>query len=412
MHETAAGSLALQSVLDDVAASAAVAGLDPGPVDFQMVPARLLETVTAYGGLLTRLGHWSFGKAYYRLKLAQQYHELRLYELVVPSRPAVAYLLDQTPPAETRLVMAHVLAHADFFRHHVRFAQQPGDMPRRAGVWRDWMAAAAPGRRARAWEPFLDDAAVLADLIDPWTRDPAAPLNVLPLVAQEAPGLADRERHALWIVEQEARFVRPALETKIANEGWATWWHRRLQRSQRLTLGEALDGARLHAQVVATGRVLNPYALGLALWERVAEDPERLWRERVWTNDAALVDRYLDESVAARCLSHADGAFGTVKAQLLAALDNGGIPRIEVDGFGGGGLRLVHRFDGRELDWALLPHALGAVSRLWGGPVDLATHRGGAALVITSRAFAGDGVLSERVAGGAAAVLGSGSRLR
>lgn len=403
-HEADLAAGPLPGVLDAVAASAEAAGLEPGPVDFQMVPARMLETVTAYGGLLTRLGHWSFGKAYYRLRLAQQYHELRLYELVVPSRPAAAYLLDQTPAAETRLVMAHVLAHADFFRHHVRFAQQPADMPRRAAVWRDWMEAAAPGRGARAWEPFLDDAAVLADLIDPWTRDPASPLNVLPLVAREARGLADRERHALWIVEQEARFVRPAQETKIANEGWATWWHRRLLRDQALPLGDALDVAKLHAQVVATGRALNPYALGLALWERVDEEPGRLWHERLWTNDVALVDRYLDESVAAQCLSHADGAFATVKAQLLAALDNGGIPRIEVDGWGAGALQLVHRFDGRELDWPLLPHALGAVSRLWGGAVDLATHRGGAEVVLTSRAFSGEAALAERIAGGAAAL--------
>lgn len=385
-------------VLEGVAEAAERAGLDPGPVDFQMVPARLLETVTAYGGLLTRLGHWSFGKAYYRLRLAQQYRELRLYELVVPTRPAVAYLLNSTPRAQTRLVMAHVLAHADFFRHHVRFAQQPPDMARRTRIWREWMEEAAPLQRGRGWEAFLDDAAVLADLIDPYTPDPTAPQNVLLWVARAGAHLTDRERHALAIVEQQARFMRPALETKIANEGWATWWHRHLVRDQALPFGDVVDAAELHAQVVAPGRALNPYALGLLLWERAAAaDPERPWRDRHWINDAALIDRYLDESIAAQCLSHVDGSFATVKTQLLAELDNGGIPRIELDGVDAATLQLVHRFDGRELDASLLPHALGAVSRLWGGPAALETRRGGTEVVLTSRAWDGEPQLAERI---------------
>ena len=393
-----------RAVLEDVAEAAERAGLDPGPVDFQMVPARLLETVAAYGGLLTRLGHWSFGKAYYRLRLAQQYRELRLYELVVPTRPAVAYLLNTTSPAETRLVMAHVLAHTDFFRHHVRFAQQSPDMVRRARHWRAWMEEAAPMRRGRGWEAFLDDAAVLADLIDPYTRDLSSPQNVLPWVAREAAHLTDQERHALWIVEQQGRFLRPALETKIANEGWATWWHRRLVRDQALVFGDALEAARLHARVVAPGRALNPYALGLRLWERMAEeDAGRPWRDRRWISDAALIDRYLDESIAAQCLSHAEGSFSAVKAHLLAGLDNGGIPRIEMDGVDGGTLQLMHRFDGRELDMTVLPHALGAVSRLWGGAAALCTRRGGAEVVFTSRAWGGERALSERTVAGAAA---------
>ncbi len=393
---------AWQPLLEDTAEAAARAGLDPGPVDFQVVPARLLETVTAYGGLLTRLGHWSFGKSYYRIRMAQQYRELRLYELVVPTRPAAAYLLNTTPTAETRLVMAHVLAHADFFRHHVRFAQQPPDMARRSRVWREWMEEAWPLQRGRGWEAFLDDAGVLADLIDPYSADPAAPQNVLPWVAREAAHLTDRERQVLWVVEQQARFMRPALETKIANEGWATWWHRRLVRDQELPLADVLDAAALHAQVVAPGRALNPYALGLALWERAAaEDPERPWQDRRWISDEALVQRYLDESTAALCLSHVDGAWPTAKAQLLAELDNGGIPRIELDGVDAGTLQLVHRFDGRELDANLLPHALAAVSRLFGGPVALCTRRGGTEVVLTSRAAEGQSQLAERVVAGA-----------
>ncbi len=389
-------------VLEGVAETAERAGLDPGPVDFQMVPARLLETVTAYGGLLTRLGHWSFGKAYYRLRLAQQYRELRLYELVVPTRPAVAYLLNTTPQAQTRLVMAHVLAHADFFRHHVRFAQQPPDMARRTRIWREWMEEAVPLQRGRGWEAFLDDAGVLADLIDPYTPDPTAPQNVLPWVARAGTHLTDRERHALAIVEQQARFMRPALETKIANEGWATWWHRRLVRDHVLPFSDVVDAAELHAQVVAPGRALNPYALGLLLWERAAAaDPERPWRDRHWINDAELIARYLDESIAAQCLSHVDGAFATVKAELLAALDNGGMPRIELDGVDAGTLQLVHRFDGRELDASLLPQAMGAVSRLFGGPAALCTRRAGAEVVLTSRAWDGQSQLAERIVAGA-----------
>lgn len=397
-------------LVQEVAATASSAGLDSGPVEFQVVPGRVLESISAYGGLLTRLAHWSFGKAYYRLHLAQQYRAARLYELVVPSRPAVAYVLDTTGPAELRLIIAHVLAHADFFRHHVRFTQQPGDMPRRMRVWREWMEERKPLAGARGWEDFLDDAAVLADLIDPYSTDARSPQNVMGFVIQEARDIGETERHALGIVEQQARYVRPSLETKIANEGWATWWHRELLRRLPLVpsdppapsgLAMVLDALRLHAQVVAPSRALNPYALGLALWERAAEDSARMWRERTWINDALLVDRYLTPDIAAAALAFAEGSFDTVKHQLVLALDNGGIPRIEVGDADGGALSLVHRYDGRELDWAMVPQALGAVSRLWRGPCQLFTTKGGEGTVWTSRAWTGDGAVSERPAASA-----------
>jgi stage V sporulation protein R len=389
----------IQDVANEMGAGAEAAGLDPGPVEFQLVPSRLLESVTAYGGVLTRIGHWSFGKSYRRLHLAQQYHTAHLYELVVPTRPPVAYLLETTPLAETRLVVAHVLGHADFFHHHIRFRQQPPDMPRRMRVWREWMEREAPRERARGWEAFLDDAQVLADLIDPYSTEWRAPQNVLGFIIHEGSALSAVHRHALEIVEQEARFVRPALETKIANEGWATYWHRELIRRAGVPVGDALDAARLHAEVVAPGSGLNPYALGLALWEAAARDPERPWRERVWTSDTALVERYLDRDMAARCLAHAEGTFATVRQQLLRALDNGGIPRIEVGGMRGGTLELIHRFDGRELDWSMVPRALAAVSRIWQAPVELFTTRDDAGVAVRSEGWSGSVEVAERTTG-------------
>jgi spore cortex formation protein SpoVR/YcgB (stage V sporulation) len=44
-------------LVQEVAATASRAGLDSGPVEFQVVPGRVLESISAYGGLLTRLAH-------------------------------------------------------------------------------------------------------------------------------------------------------------------------------------------------------------------------------------------------------------------------------------------------------------------------------------------------------------------
>lgn len=367
-------------------------GLRPGDIHFEVVPSRLLQALTAYGGILTRHRHWSFGKAYFRLRVAHEYRLTRMYELVVNARPALAYLLDSNTEVESLVVIAHVLAHVDFFQHHYRFVSVPGNMPERMAWSRDRLDNWAVQVGVERLEALMDDAMVLTDLLDPFTDDWQAPANVMAFVLHEAADLGEMSREVMECLYREARYFRPQLETKIANEGWATYWHRDLMRRYPLTPADTIEFARLHAQITAISSSVNPYALGLALWEQAAteEGESGLWQARVLNADTALVERYLTPSIALRCGSVRAENFADYRRDLLKTLDNGGLPRIQVGDVEQGELVLLHQHDGRDLDQRQLPGAMAALGRLWGRPCHLLTSRAGKPRRIT---WTGEGLV-------------------
>lgn len=358
--------------------AAILAGLEPVDTHFELVPARLLHTLTAYGGIMTRFQHWSFGKAYFRLKMAHDFRLTRMYELVINANPAMAYLLESNTMVENLVVIAHVLAHVDFFQHHYRFEKTPSDMPQRMAENRDRLQALSREIGAERLEQLIEDAMVLSDLINPYRDDWRDPSNVMAFLAHESDRLSVADRAVLDLLYREARYFRPQIETKIANEGWATYWHVRLLRAYALSPADAWEFARVHSLVTATGPTLNPYALGLELWRQAeAQGADELWRGRTYLSDGALVDRYLTPKVAERIWPTSSGGqdFAQIKSRLLRELDNGGVPRIEVDAVDQGELVLKHRHEGRDLDFRQLPGAMAALGRLWGRRCHLLTMR-------------------------------------
>ncbi|HEX9007109.1 MAG TPA: SpoVR family protein, partial [Bacteroidota bacterium] len=95
-------------------------GLDPYPTHFEVVPASIMYEFGSYG-LPGRFSHWTHGKAYQRMKMMYDYGLSKIYELVVNTNPAYAFLLDGNSSLQNKLVAAHVLAHADFFKHNLYF---------------------------------------------------------------------------------------------------------------------------------------------------------------------------------------------------------------------------------------------------------------------------------------------------
>ena len=61
-------------------------GIDPYPVNFELVPSTIMYEFGAYG-LPGRFSHWSRGKAYYRMKTEYDYGLSKIYELVVNTIP-------------------------------------------------------------------------------------------------------------------------------------------------------------------------------------------------------------------------------------------------------------------------------------------------------------------------------------
>lgn len=74
------------------------------------------------------------------------------------------------------------------------------------------------------------------------------------------------------IVRNTALYVQPQIRTKIINEGWASYWHDKLFRTDKRIAGFESSYARINAGVTSINRIgLNPYAIGLRLIQYIEE---------------------------------------------------------------------------------------------------------------------------------------------
>src|SRR4051812_5987818 len=97
-------------------------GLDPFPTRFEIVPATVMYEVGSYA-LPGRYSHWTFGKAYHRMKTMYDFGLSRIYEVVINSNPSYGFLLETNSPLQNKLVIAHVMGHVDYFKNNVWFSK-------------------------------------------------------------------------------------------------------------------------------------------------------------------------------------------------------------------------------------------------------------------------------------------------
>src|SRR5690606_10062790 len=99
---------------------------------------------------------------------------------------------------------------------------------------------------------------------EPW-RD------VLAFLLDHAP-LERWERDVLSIIRSEAYYFVPQMQTKVMNEGWASFWHSKIMTEKILTAAEIIDYADRNSGVMATAPgQLNPYKLGVELFRHIEE---------------------------------------------------------------------------------------------------------------------------------------------
>ncbi|MEJ7615505.1 MAG: SpoVR family protein [Pyrinomonadaceae bacterium] len=80
-------------------------GLDPFPTRFEVVPATVMYEIGSYA-LPGRYSHWTFGKAYHRMKTMYDFGLSRIYEVVINTNPSYGFLLETNNPVQNKLVMA------------------------------------------------------------------------------------------------------------------------------------------------------------------------------------------------------------------------------------------------------------------------------------------------------------------
>ena len=260
---------------------------------------------------------------------------------------------------------------------------------------------------------------------EPLARDmprsfPKSPQRDVMLFILEHAPLAAWQRDVMSIVRDEAYYFAPQGQTKIMNEGWATYWHSTIMTRHGMEPGDLICYAdRCSGTLAGSATRLNPYKLGVELfrdiedrWNRGCHGEafeqcddwqarehwntgdgvgrEKIFEARRIHNDLTFIDEFLTLEF---CQRHRLFQFGfnqdyeqyeiesrqfeRVKQQLLANLTNMGRPMIDVvegNYRNRGELYLRHRFDGVELKRDYAEDTLKALQRLWGRPVHVETN--------------------------------------
>ena len=321
----------LESWIERIWDQARAFGLDPYPTHFEIVPATIMYEFGSYG-LPGRFSHWTHGRAYHPMKTLYDYGLSKIYELVINTNPCYAFLMEANSPLENKLVVAHVLAHCDFFRHNAFFQRTNRQMLETASVNAERIRRYEFDHGTLEVERFLDAVLSIEEHVDPVElprdrpggpgaehekpagarqtayddvfalgrsaagaparperrarRVPAEPQrDLLGFLMEHSSELEDWQRDVIAIVRQERLYFVPQMRTKILNEGWASLWHSRILRELELPEDQYTEFARLHSSVAAPSRrSLNPYYVGLKMLELIeerwenpsAEDRERL----------------------------------------------------------------------------------------------------------------------------------------
>ena len=75
----------LEKALEQIWEIAQKMGLDPFPTKFEIVPATVMYEVGSYA-LPGRYSHWTFGKAYHRMKTMYDFGLSKIYEVVINTK--------------------------------------------------------------------------------------------------------------------------------------------------------------------------------------------------------------------------------------------------------------------------------------------------------------------------------------
>jgi len=463
-------------------------GLDFFPTIFEMLSSEQMSQFAAYGGFPQRYPHWRFGMEFERLRKQHKYGLSRIYEMVINNNPCYAYLLVDNMMVDHKTVIAHVYAHCDFFKNNIWFSRTDRRMMDEMANHATRIRRYVERHGFERVEKLIDTYLSLENLIDPHSvfmrrtpdapprlqkddddgddgdaprypakgymdryinppaqmardresrrveeekardRFPARPMrDVMLFLLQNAP-LRDWEADVLSIIREEAYYFAPQGQTKIMNEGWASYWHSTIMTNYILRDDEIVDYCEHHSGTLATspGR-LNPYKMGIELFRDIerrwntgrygpqydaCEDMakrrewgkdkmpngrvvgkgspgrEKIFQVRALYNDVTFLDEFLTpDFVDEQYLYHyrldpATGKmvvvnrdFDKIKQQLLFMLTNHAQPYIFVmDGNyrNRGELYLAHSHTGADIEIKYAVETLKQIQKVWKRPVHLA----------------------------------------
>ena len=414
-------------------------GLDCFPQEFEVCDHEQMLGYMAYHGMPAHYPHWSYGKAYEKLKTMYSYGVSGLpYEMVINANPSLAYLMRGNSLCLQLLTIAHVYGHNDFFKNNFTFRDTRPELSiahfkLRADRVRSYIEDPSIGlpkveevldaahalslqcRRNTAVRKLAHEEQQMRALqaaqppADPYrsihvtpsyhepdlTRVPIEPEeDILLFIAEHQPYLAEWQRDLLHMVHQESRYFMPQIETKIMNEGWASYWHHHIMSNLELPEDLHLEFLVHHNQVIRPHRGgINPYHVGFMVWHDIERRFGRaaMFEVRETDRDVSFLRRFLTEELmreldmfeyetneGKRVVSRVadEEHWEAVKRTLLQNVGMGSVPVIviaDADYHHNRILYLQHQHDGRDLQLDYLKQVLAYTYRLWSRQVLLET---------------------------------------
>jgi stage V sporulation protein R len=405
-------------------------GLDWFPINYEVCDYYEMIGHMSYHGMPSHYNHWSFGKSFERTH--QMYNlgaEGLPYELIINSDPSIAYLMRENALYLQVLIMCHCVGHSDFFKNNRMFSNtRPSSIvsgmrnskKRIQGYIENPHIGIQKVEKLldslhaiqfhvyRTPKEYISDKNKKAQLLENFNsdflrgKDPNLPslehrLKKVPLepeqdifsfLLEHGTGYEDWEIDLIEIVKREAYYFMPQIQTKIMNEGWASYWHYRLMHELELPQELHLPFLKSHNQVVQPhiGRI-NPYNMGFHLFKKIEERHglEECFIARDSGNDASFIRQYLTQEDCEELnlfafsserdhyiidnVSDEDG-WKPVKNMLIDQVGGNSIPKIYIESIDEGNvLVLHHEHDGRDLELNYSEAVVNHILRLWKGGV-------------------------------------------
>ncbi|MBE6087872.1 MAG: SpoVR family protein [Clostridium beijerinckii] len=413
-------------------------GLECYPQEFEIIGFNEMIGYEAYVGMPSRYPHWSFGKSYEKSKTLYSLNLTGLpYEMVINSDPCLAYLMKDNTLLLQILTMAHVYGHNDFFRNNRLFKE--GTIAKYtlemfnldAKIIRNYIDDPSIGYSEV--ERILDAGHAIRyqskrtvgvkeltnneikenilkdyenkkenrDILDPYEEISLPDLDKIPLEpVDDLMGfiinygqLQEWQKTILRIVKRETEYFIPQIETKIMNEGWASYTHYNILKQLELPQELHLEFLKRHNDVIAPAiGGLNPYYVGFKVFEDIEKryGKEKIFEVREIERDSSFLRRYLTKELCEELnlfqynqrtfdvvieeISDETG-WKTIRDTLSYTAGMGNIPYIRVVDLNKKNytLTLENVFDGRPLELSYAKETLKYVQELWGHDVRLIT---------------------------------------
>lgn len=327
----------------------------------------------------TLYSHWSFGKQH--MENAKQWEKGQTalaYETIINTDPMICYIMESNSSTMQALVLAHaVCGHGSFFannylfkegtdaksvmntlRHAREFVKEAElkhgvdkveklldalhslhyhgiDRYKRRRIPR--ISDVAKKARARAQheqetfdliyetlkqpEPIKKETQTSKGINWPFPEE-----NLLYFIEKHSPVLEPWEKEIVRIVRKSAQYFYPQIQTKVMNEGWASFWHYTLMTDLYddgyISEGHYLEFIDSHTSVCCqrTHSTMNPYALGFEMFmdiKRACENPDdddykylplvagKPWLETMkWVMENFKDETFVQELLGPRVIKH------------------------------------------------------------------------------------------------------------